>query len=103
MQIKVKLANENEGASTCKPVGAGGFKENEMNDNVNNPSHYNQGGIEVIDIMKAYLSSFNFWGYCQGNVIKYVLRSNHKGNCLEDLKKAQWYLNRLIADMESEI
>lgn len=60
-----------------------------------NPDHYKTGGIEVIDFMKAKLGNEGFEGYLAGNVIKYISRYNHK-NGIEDIKKAQWYLNRLI-------
>lgn len=57
---------------------------------VNHPAHYNQGSIEVIDAIEDWKLSFH-----AGNVIKYVVRAPHK-NGLEDLKKARWYLDRLI-------
>jgi len=60
------------------------------NDVVNHPSHYTQGNIEVIDfILDQKLD------YMEGNVVKYVSRYKHK-NGLEDLKKAQWYINKLV-------
>ncbi len=64
-------------------------------DAVNNPSHYTTGGIECIDAMQAMLSRDEFIGYLRGNVFKYQWRYQHK-NGVEDLKKAQWYANRLI-------
>ncbi len=67
-------------------------------DNIN-PQHYKVGGLEVIDIMKAKLSPTQFAGFCKGNVIKYVLRADHKGK-VEDLKKAKFYLERLINELE---
>jgi hypothetical protein len=63
-------------------------------DNVNNPSHYNKGGIECIDYIKQVLAE-NFGDYCQGNVTKYLHRWRYK-NGVEDLEKAQWYLNEMI-------
>lgn len=69
-----------------------------MKDNIN-PEHYKVGGIEVIDIMKAKLSPTQFAGFCKGNVIKYVLRADHKGK-IEDLKKARFYLEKLIDEVE---
>lgn len=60
-------------------------------DMVNHPPHYKAGGIETIDFIEA-----KELGYHLGNVIKYVSRADHKGNKLEDLKKAQWYLARAI-------
>jgi len=62
---------------------------------VNHPSHYNHGDIEVIDAIEDW--DLNF---CEGNVIKYVARHRHKGEPLEDLKKAKWYLERLIVRIE---
>lgn len=64
---------------------------------VNHPSHYNQGKYEVIDVILD-------WGldFIEGNIIKYVARSEHKENRLEDLKKARWYLDYLIASLESK-
>ena len=69
----------------------------EKKEMVNHPSHYNQGGIEVIDAIED-------WGlnFCEGNVIKYVARHRHKSEPLEDLRKAKWYLERLIMSIENE-
>ena len=64
---------------------------------VDHPSHYNQGKIEVIDAIEDW--DLNF---CEGNVIKYVARHRHKSEPLEDHKKAQWYLERLIRGFENE-
>ncbi|EUJ41496.1 hypothetical protein PWEIH_00490 [Listeria weihenstephanensis FSL R9-0317] len=66
-----------------------------MKDNIN-PAHYQQGGIETIDFMQAKLSPEEFRGYLKANIFKYVTREGMK-NGLEDLQKAQWYLDRLIA------
>jgi len=66
------------------------FKE----DLVNKPIHYNIGGVECIDAIMAATNQ-NKEGYLQGNVIKYIWRYNYKGG-LQDLQKAQWYLNKLI-------
>ena len=60
-------------------------------DPVNHPAHYKVGGIETIDFIEA-----KNLGYNLGNVVKYVTRADHKGNKLEDLRKAQWYLTRAI-------
>lgn len=64
-------------------------------DNVNQPQHYKVGGIETIDFIEAKQLSYHL-----GNVVKYITRADHKGNHLEDLKKAQWYLNRAISNLE---
>lgn len=65
--------------------------ESVKDDPVNHPAHYTAGGIETIDYIEA-----KKLGYHLGNVIKYVSRAPHKGNYLQDLLKAQWYLNRAI-------
>ena len=64
---------------------------------VNHPKHYNTGKIEVIDAIEEWQL-----GFCDGNVIKYVARHKFKGRPLEDLKKAKWYLERLIQQYEQE-
>lgn len=64
-------------------------------DNVNNPKHYTGNGIECIDAMQAMLTPEQFIGYLRGNAFKYSWRYNNKGG-VEYLKKAQWYLNKLI-------
>jgi len=63
---------------------------------VNHPPHYNKG-IEVIDFIDSW--DFNF---TVGNIIKYVSRHAHKESPLEDLRKARWYLDRLINSYEDE-
>ena len=63
---------------------------------VTKPQHYNKGGIEAIDYIKQQLGP-GFGDYCAGNVMKYLHRFKYK-NGVEDLKKAQVYLNWLIED-----
>lgn len=73
--------------------------EENQNRMVHNPPHYNQSGIECIDaIMAATSEGFEF--YLQGNIIKYLWRYRYK-NGVEDLKKAKWYLNKLIEQKEN--
>lgn len=72
-----------------------------MTDNVNKPAHYRQGDIEAIDAIRAALTPEEFRGYCKGNTLKYVWRERHKGGT-ESLKKARWYLDRLIAEDEKQ-
>jgi len=67
-----------------------------MADNVNHPSHYTSGDIECIDAIEASMDQKSFCGYLKGNVMKYLWRYELKNNPVEDLKKASWYLNRLI-------
>jgi hypothetical protein len=64
-------------------------------DNVEKPAHYNQSGIECIQAIEASMTSDQFCGYLKGNIQKYIWRYEDK-NKIEDLKKAQWYLNKLI-------
>lgn len=63
-----------------------------MTDNVNSPKHYKShpSGIEVIRITEHM-------NFCLGNVIKYVMRADHKHDAIEDLQKARWYLDREIS------
>lgn len=67
----------------------------DLADPVNHPSHYNAGKIEVIDFLLDQKM-----GFLEGNVVKYLCRAPHKGNTLQDLKKAQWYLNKLIETLQ---
>ena len=60
-------------------------------DPVQHPDHYTRGGIEVIDAIEAWDLGFRL-----GNAIKYIARAGHKGDRLEDLRKARWYLDREI-------
>ena len=69
------------------------IEEKEM---VDHPSHYNQG-IETIEYIESWSMNFN-----TGNVIKYVTRAGYKGNQLEDMKKAMWYLQREIDRIENK-
>lgn len=64
-------------------------------DNVNQPMHYTQGDVECIDAIQAALTPEEFAGYCKGNALKYVWREKNKGG-EEDLRKATWYLDRLV-------
>lgn len=67
-----------------------------MNDKVNHPAHYTAGNIECIEAIKESMTHRAFMGYCKGNVIKYLWRYENKNNPLEDLKKARWYIEKMI-------
>lgn len=67
-------------------------------DVVNHPSHYTRGNIEVIDFIEDQQLPYHL-----GNVVKYVARAGFKGDKVEDLKKAQWYLNRYIRTLEKGV
>jgi hypothetical protein len=83
------------------------FNENTA---VEHPSHYTSGGIECIDAMKAMLAGYEqekiatkfYWHFLSGQVLKYLWRWPLKEHPLQDLKKARWYLDRLIDDIEKQ-
>lgn len=91
--LDIQMKEPGESFNSCRT--RNGF------DMVNHPSHYKaKNGMEVIDVIEAFTA--NLSGYeatHTGNVIKYICRWKEK-NGLEDLKKAQWYLNRLIKNIE---
>ena len=68
----------------------------EYPDLINHPPHYNEGNIEVIDFIEDKKLGFHL-----GNVVKYICRES-KGNYLEDLEKAKWYLDREVARQKEE-
>jgi hypothetical protein len=67
-------------------------------DPINHPPHYTFGGIETIEYMKAKSTPEEFKGHLRLTAIKYLSRTGYKNDALQDLKKAQWYLNRLIKE-----
>lgn len=72
-------------------------------DNVNHPSHYKQGNQETIDIIEDLVKAYpRKIGYHIGNTIKYICRAPFKNNLVEDLKKARWYLDRAIDNLDKE-
>ena len=72
-------------------------------DIVNHPSHYTQGSIECIDALKAAtVSKTGIEAVCTANAIKYLWRYEEK-NGIEDVKKARWYIDRLIRELEEKI
>lgn len=70
------------------------FAEPKKEDVINHPSHYTRGKIEVIDFIEDQQLPYHL-----GNVIKYIARAGYKGDKLEDLKKARWYLDRYINEV----
>jgi hypothetical protein len=68
-------------------------------DKVHSPSHYNSGNIECIEAIEEALTEEEMRGYFKANCIKYLWRERYK-NGLEDLRKAHWYLSRLIDNLE---
>ena len=63
---------------------------------VDNPPHYNNGGIECIEAIEAMLSKDEYIGYLRGNALKYMWRFRYKSKPFEDLRKARWYEERLM-------
>lgn len=79
------------------------FKTSWGDEDVNSPAHYAaQGDIECIDAMESMMSREEIIGYLRGNSFKYRWRCRDKGNAVKDLRKAQWYENRLMALLEKE-
>jgi hypothetical protein len=68
-----------------------------VSDNVNHPRHYTEhpSGVECIQITEHM-------GFNLGNAVKYIWRADLKGNQIEDLKKAVWYINREIQRINNE-
>ena len=75
-------------------------EEAKKSDEVNNPFHYNQGGIECIEAIQASMTSEAFQGYLKGNCLKYLWRLSYKGKAKQDAEKAQWYLNKLAEELK---
>jgi len=71
-----------------------------MADNVNSPRHYTAGDIEVIDYIQDNLQG-GFESYCIGSILKYISRYKNK-NGIEDLKKARWFLNKVINELDDK-
>ena len=75
-----------------------------VDDAVNHPQHYTRSGIECIDAIDSVTSGYGRpgHGYYAGQVLKYLWRAPFKGHYLQDLEKAQWYLNRLVKKVQDE-
>lgn len=87
--------------ASCENVEAKCYNKESNVDMVNHPSHYTQGGIECIDALKAAtVSKTGIEAVCTANVIKYLWRYEEK-NGIEDVKKARWYIDRLIKELEN--
>jgi predicted ATPase len=86
---------------TVKETLAEEYERSKKEDNVNHPSHYTQGAIECIDAIKeATKGLLGIEAVCTANIIKYVWRWKFK-NGVEDLRKARWYLDRLIEEVST--
>ena len=77
------------------------YEYERKHDNVHSPDHYKHGKKETIEVIRDCMTSDEYHGYLKGNVLKYVSRYKFKGEPLEDLQKANWYLNRLIKELSN--
>ena len=73
-----------------------------QSNNVSSPAHYNKGNIECIDAIEAASTKEEFEGYLRNNVLKYVWRFRYKDN-VTDLRKARWYLDKLISKVTENV
>lgn len=71
-----------------------------MNGMVNHPAHYTSGNIECIDALESALGEPGFLAYCRGNSMKYLWRAGMKGDAVQDLRKARWYIDKMIEVIE---
>lgn len=81
--------------STCLRERQKNTDKNNDEDLVNQPTHYKVGGYESIDIIRAKLTPEEYRGYCKGNIMKYIMRSNYKEDHDKDCKKAEYYSKEL--------
>lgn len=96
-EVAVELVAQNideEAVQTIAEKITQTFAEPKKEDVINHPSHYTRGKIEVIDFIEDQQLPYHL-----GNVIKYIARAGYKGDKLEDLKKARWYLDRYINEV----
>lgn len=98
------MRRDEDGLFVCEVCGSGYVDairaakcchEMKEEDVVERPAHYNQGGVECIDAIEASMTREEFKGYLKGNVMKYLWRYREKGRPSEDIRKANWYLDRL--------
>ena len=94
LEAWMKAAHDEASEAWEEDAGRVDWEEDEE-DVVNNPEHYNTGNIECIDAIEESMSSVAFKGYLKGNCLKYLWRYDYKGKQVEDLQKAGWYLNKL--------
>lgn len=71
-----------------------------MNDMVNHPAHYTAGDIECIDALESALGKPGFLAHCRGSAIAYLWRAGMKGDAVQDLRKARWYIDKMIEVIE---
>lgn len=91
-------ATPEEWDAVSKPCGKRGTVKVVTHDAIN-PPHYTRSGIQPIDYLKSMLTQDEYHGYLRGSITKYLHRYSDKGG-VEDLRKAQWFLGRLIVEVE---
>ena len=77
------------------------YENERKHNNVDSPSHYKHGKKETIEVIQDCMTNDEYHGYLKGNVLKYVSRYKFKGEPLQDLEKANWYLGRLIMEVKT--
>lgn len=102
LEAWMKAAHEEDSELWEEEEAAHSSWDNEVEDVVNNPDHYNTGNIECIDAIEESMSSHAFKGYLKGNCMKYLWRYEYKGKQVQDLQKAGWYLQKLTAMVTEE-
>ena len=91
------IDDESDNAPNDHPVFGENIPDNSTRfDSVSKPEHYNNGGVECIDAIEGMLNHDEYIGYLRGNSLKYRWRYRYKGKPIEDLRKAEWYENRLM-------
>ena len=87
--------NDGKGCKYCWDREIPGTEKQETNEMVNHPAHYNTGKREVIEEMRILFGDEQVRSFCKLNAYKYIRRAEHKGSPLEDIKKAEWYMDYL--------
>jgi len=96
LNLAMKNINYQEVNDDILEIKYKGIDEDLLVDLINEPPHYkSKGGIEPIEVIESFELGFHL-----GNVVKYILRADKKGNKKQDLEKAQWYLNRELQKLD---
>jgi len=94
--VRKQMEEETKVCDACGEVHgkeAPPFKDKDM---VNHPEHYNKGKYETYDVIVDTLGKHEAMSYCQGNILKYIMRMWNKDKPLQDAEKAEWYLKAMI-------
>ena len=97
--VRKQMEEETKVCDDCEEVHgeeAPPFKETPSLDMVNHPEHYNKGKYETYDVIVDTLGKHEAISYCQGNILKYIMRMWNKDKPLQDAEKAEWYLKAMI-------